>query len=100
MGRVSYVRSSRSGRTTIDKPHVLWIEVGFGIAVAVFAALVVIGREAGTSAFTVMMLVFLAVFIGFTIVAELAAVRSEQRVRAEETRRSRAGAHGRPLTEI
>lgn len=63
----------------MDGPHVLWVEVGFGVAVAVFTALAVVGRELGTAAFTVTMVVFLGAFIGLTIAAEAAAVRSEGR---------------------
>ena len=69
------------------RPHVLWVEIGFGIAIAAFAAIIVVGQQTSTSTYVWMLGAFLAVFIAFTVVAEGAAHRAEERVGAELTSR-------------
>jgi hypothetical protein len=69
------------------------VEIGFGIAVAVFALLVVIGREAGTATFAALMLAYLTAFIAFTVAAEAAAIRAEESLPEPTARRSRAATY-------
>jgi F0F1-type ATP synthase assembly protein I len=76
------------------RPHVLWVEVGFGIAIAAFAAIIVVGQQTSTSTYVGMLSVFLAVFIAFTVAAEGAAHRAEKRVGAEQTSRRRGATPG------
>lgn len=61
----------------MDKPHVLWVEIGFGIAIAAFAAIVAVGQQVSTATYITLLLSFLAAFVVFTVFAEGAAHRAE-----------------------
>ncbi len=63
----------------IERPHVLWVEIGFGIAIALFAAIVVAGQQISTAVYVAMLLIFLAAFVLFAVFAEGAAHRAEHR---------------------
>jgi high-affinity K+ transport system ATPase subunit B len=72
----------------MDRPHVLWVEIGFGIAIAAFAAIVVIGQQTSTAVYVGLLLGFLALFVAFSFFAEGAAHRAEHHIAgAAATRR-------------